>query len=65
MRFSCADVAQVSTISLPVVGRLAQSGMLSHTEALKIRLAGQQSVLHGLEHGNLDVDSQCKVDVCE
>jgi DNA-binding response OmpR family regulator len=63
MRFSCADVAQVSTISLPVVGRLAQSGMLSHTEALKIRLAVQEAVLNGLEHGNLELDSQWKEEI--
>lgn len=63
MRFSCADVAQVSSISLPVVGRLAQSGMLSHTEALKIRLAVQEAVLNGLEHGNLELDSQWKEEI--
>ncbi len=65
MRFSCADVAQVSSISLPVVGRLAQSGMLSHTEALKIRLAVQEAVLNGLEHGNLELDSQWKEEIGE
>jgi DNA-binding response OmpR family regulator len=63
MRFSCADVVQVSSISLPLVGRLAQSGMLSHTEALKIRLAVQEAVLNGLEHGNLELDSQWKEEI--
>ena len=60
MRFSCADLAQLSSISLPLVGRLAESGMLSHTDALKIRLAAQEAVLNGLEHGNLELDSQWK-----
>ena len=60
MRFSSADLAQLASISLPLVGRLAQSGMLSHTDALKIRLAVQEAVLNGLEHGNLELDSQWK-----
>jgi two-component sensor histidine kinase len=34
--------------------------MLSHTDALKIRLAVQEAVLNGLEHGNLELDSQWK-----
>lgn len=63
MRFSCADLAQLSSISLPLVGRLAQSGMLSHTDALKIRLAVQEAVLNGLEHGNLELDSQWKEEI--
>lgn len=60
MRFSSSDLAQLPSISLPLVGRLAQSGMLSHTEALRIRLAVQEAVLNGLEHGNLELDSQWK-----
>lgn len=60
MRFTSTDLAQLSSISLPLVGRLAQSGMMSHTEALKIRLAVQEAVLNGLEHGNLELDSQWK-----
>ena len=63
MRFSCADLAQLSSLSLPLVGRLAQSGMLSHTDALKIRLAVQEAVLNGLEHGNLELDSQWKEEI--
>jgi anti-sigma regulatory factor (Ser/Thr protein kinase) len=63
MRFSCPDLAQLSSISLPLVGRLAQSGMLSHTDALKIRLAVQEAVLNGLEHGNLELDSQWKEEI--
>ena len=63
MCFSCADLAQLSSISLPLVGRLAQSGMLSYTDALKIRLAVQEAVLNGLEHGNLELDSQWKEEI--
>ncbi|MEY4668096.1 MAG: Transcriptional regulatory protein ZraR [Pseudomonadota bacterium] len=63
MRFSCADLARFSAVSLPLVGRLAQSGMLSHTDALKIRLAVQEAVLNGLEHGNLELDSRWKEEI--
>ncbi|MEN9847016.1 MAG: Luminescence regulatory protein LuxO [Pseudomonadota bacterium] len=63
MRFSCADLARLSSISLPLVGRLAESGMLSQTDALKIRLAVQEAVLNGLEHGNLELDSQWKEEI--
>jgi len=60
MRFSSSDLAQLPSISLPLVGRLAQSGLVSHTDALKIRLAVQEAVLNGLEHGNLELDSRWK-----
>lgn len=63
MRFTSVDLAQLASISLPLVGRLAQYGMLSHTDALKIRLAVQEAVLNGLEHGNLELDSQWKEEI--
>lgn len=63
MRFSSTDLAQLASISLPLVGRLAHNGILSHTEALKIRLAVQEAVLNGLEHGNLELDSQWKEEI--
>ena len=60
MRFTSVDLAQIASISLPLVGHLAQHGMVTDTEALKIRLAVQEAVLNGLEHGNLELDSRWK-----
>lgn len=62
IRLTCADLAQLSAISLPLVGRLTHCGILSHSDALKLRLAVQEAVLNGLEHGNLELDSQWKED---
>jgi DNA-binding response OmpR family regulator/anti-sigma regulatory factor (Ser/Thr protein kinase) len=60
LRFNCVDLAQLPSISLPLVGHLVQHGMLSEADALKIRLAVQEAILNGLEHGNLELDSQWK-----
>jgi anti-sigma regulatory factor (Ser/Thr protein kinase)/ActR/RegA family two-component response regulator len=63
MRFTSADLAKLSSISLPLVGRLTHSGQLSHSDALRVRLAVQEAVLNGLEHGNLELDSRWKEEI--
>lgn len=63
LRFSSSDLAELSSISLPIIGRLVSSGELSESEALKIGLAVQEAVLNGFEHGNLELDSQWKEDI--
>lgn len=63
MCFTSVDLAQLASISLPLVGPLVQHGMLTETDALKIRLAVQEALLNGLEHGNLELDSQWKEEI--
>ena len=63
MRFSSADLAALSSVSLPIVSRLVSSGEILEAEALKLRLAVQEAVLNGFEHGNLELDSRWKEDV--
>lgn len=60
LRFSSSDLAHLDAISLPIVNRLVADRVLSHNDALKLRLAVQEAVLNGLEHGNLELDSRWK-----
>jgi len=60
MEFSCKQLREIQAISLPIVGRLLASGLLTDNEALRIRLAVQEAVLNALEHGNLELDSRWK-----
>lgn len=61
--FSSVDLAESDSVSLPLVNRLVEDGLLSTNEALKLRIAVQEAVLNGLEHGNLELDSQWKEDI--
>ena len=63
MVFSCADIIELDTVPLPIVGRLESIGALDHGEALKVRLAVQEAVLNALEHGNLGLESRWKEEV--
>jgi len=63
MVFSCQEVIELGTVPLPIVGRLEAIGALDHAEALRVRLAVQEAVLNGLEHGNLALESVWKEDV--
>ena len=63
MRFTSTDLAEINAVSFPMIGRLVLNGLLSRSEALKIRLAVQEAVLNGLEHGNLELDSKWKEEI--
>ncbi len=63
LSFTSADLAELDSVALPLVSRLAEDGLLSTNEALKLRIAVQEAVLNGLEHGNLELDSQWKEDI--
>ena len=60
MEFSCKQLREIQAISLPIVGRLLAGGLISESDALRIRLAVQEAVLNALEHGNLELDSRWK-----
>jgi CheY-like chemotaxis protein len=63
MVFSCREVIELGTVPLPIVGRLEAIGALEHAEGLRVRLAVQEAVLNGLEHGNLALESVWKEEV--
>ena len=60
MEFSCRDIIELDTVPLPIIGKLQAIGALESGEALKVRLAVQEAVLNGLEHGNLGLESEWK-----
>ncbi len=60
MVFSCRDIIELDTVPLPIITRLQAIGALDQSAALKVRLAVQEAVLNGLEHGNLELESSWK-----
>jgi CheY-like chemotaxis protein len=58
--FSCRQLADSERISLPILTRLRECGMLSEASALRIKLAVQEAVMNGFEHGNLELSSAWK-----
>ncbi len=63
MRFSCRQMAELDTVSLPIINRLLLGGLLDQSSALKIKLAVQEAMVNGLEHGNLELRSEWKEDL--
>lgn len=63
--FTSADLSDLDAVSLPLVSRLVDEGMLSQNDGLKLRLAVQEALLNGLEHGNLELDSQWKEEIAK
>lgn len=57
---SCRDLAQTEVVSLPIVDRLRECGILSEGCALRLKLALQEAVINGFEHGNLELSSTWK-----
>jgi anti-sigma regulatory factor (Ser/Thr protein kinase) len=45
---------------LPIVDRLRDAGVLSEGCALRLKLAVQEAVVNGFEHGNLELSSSWK-----
>ncbi len=65
IKCTCRELAQVQALALPILGRLVESGLLTSYEGLKIRLAIQEALLNAMEHGNLELDSRWKEEICE
>jgi CheY-like chemotaxis protein len=63
MCFSCRELAQVECVSLPIINRLRDCGMLDESAALRLRLAVQEAVMNGFEHGNLQLASAWKEEI--
>ena len=63
--FTSAELSDLDAVSLPLVSRLVDEGMLSQNDGLKLRLAVQEALLNGLEHGNLELDSQWKEEIAK
>jgi DNA-binding response OmpR family regulator len=60
MRFTCRELGQAQSISLPILSRLVQTHRLAETDGLRLRLAIQEALLNAVEHGNLELKSTWK-----
>jgi DNA-binding response OmpR family regulator len=60
MRFTCRQLAQLDTISLPILNRLLQGRLIDQVSSLRLRLAIQEAVMNAFEHGNLELRSEWK-----
>lgn len=63
MRFSCRQFADLERVSLPVLNRLCESGRVTEGEALRLKLAVQEAIMNGFEHGNLELPSAWKEEI--
>lgn len=63
MCFSCRQLAKSERISLPIVHRLRECGALSEAAALRLKLAVQEAIMNGFEHGNLELESAWKEEI--
>ncbi len=58
--FSCGQIAELRYISLPIVNHLRDFGVLDESDALRLKIAVQEAVMNGFEHGNLELASAWK-----
>jgi DNA-binding response OmpR family regulator len=63
LRFTCRQLAEIDTVSLPIIDRLLSSKLLDQGSALRLKLAVQEALVNGLEHGNLELSSEWKEEV--
>jgi DNA-binding response OmpR family regulator len=63
MRFTCRQLAELDTVSMPILERLLMSGLLDSPAELRMRLAVQEAVVNALEHGNLELQSEWKEEI--
>ena len=63
LRFTCRQLAELDTISLPILHRLESGRLLDQASSLRLRLAVQEAVVNALEHGNLELQSEWKEDL--
>ncbi len=63
MCFSCRQLAESERVSLPVINRLRECGTLSEASALRLKLAVQEAIMNGFEHGNLKLASAWKEEI--
>ena len=63
MCFSCRQLAESERVSLPVINRLRECGILSEATALRLKLAAQEAIMNAFEHGNLNLASAWKEEI--
>jgi DNA-binding response OmpR family regulator len=63
MRFTCRELGEAQTISLPLLSRLVEAQRLAENDGLKLRLAIQEALLNAVEHGNLELKSTWKEEI--
>jgi DNA-binding NarL/FixJ family response regulator/anti-sigma regulatory factor (Ser/Thr protein kinase) len=54
------ELAGMLPISLPIIQRLGDAGVLDANTVLRLRLAVLEAVVNALEHGNLELESKWK-----
>jgi anti-sigma regulatory factor (Ser/Thr protein kinase) len=57
IKISCLDSHLVEAFELPIIDRLTRDGLLSESEALRLRVALQEALANGIEHGCLELQS--------
>jgi len=60
LRFTCLELAEIGGVCLPIFDRLKECGALSEAVALRLKVALQEAVMNGFEHGNLELCSEWK-----
>ena len=65
LHFTCRELAELDTISLPIINRLLAGGLIDQGAALRMKLAVQEAVVNALEHGNLELKSEWKEEIDE
>ena len=60
---SSAELAELGTITLPLISRIADARVLDKNDCLRIRLAVQEAIVNALEHGNLELRSEWKDEI--
>lgn len=63
MSLSCRELAESNCFSLPIIERLQECGLLDEPCALRLKLAIQEAVMNGFEHGNLELLSAWKEEI--
>jgi anti-sigma regulatory factor (Ser/Thr protein kinase) len=57
IKISCLDSHLIDSFELPIIDRLFKDGLLAEAEALRLRVAVQEAVANGIEHGCLELES--------
>jgi anti-sigma regulatory factor (Ser/Thr protein kinase) len=60
---SCRELAESNCFSLPIIERLQECDLLDEPCALRLKLAIQEAVMNGFEHGNLELLSAWKEEI--
>jgi len=64
VKISCLDSHLIDSFELPIIDRLLKDGLLPEAEALRLRVAVQEAVANGIEHGCLELQSMWREEAC-